>query len=66
MHILHPISHHDITKRTHTHTQTNTGADVDFAAALLANHDQQTGVMIHERQVFNAITDRILNVYLYE
>ncbi len=74
MHILHPISHHDITKRIHTHThthththiQTNTGADVDFAAALLANHDQQTGVMIHERQVFNAITDLILNVYLYE
>ncbi len=38
------------------------GADVDVAAALLANHDQQEDVMIHQRQVFNAITDLILNV----
>ncbi len=66
MHILHPISHHNVTKHIHTHTHTHTanttGADVDFAAALLVNHDQQTDVMIHERRVFNAITDLILNV----
>ncbi len=50
MHILHPISHHDVTKLTHTHTANTTGgADVDVAAALLANHDQQADVMIHER-----------------
>ncbi len=66
MHIMHPISHHDVTKRIHTHTHTHTaittGADVDVASALLVNHDQQTDVMIHERWVFNAITDLILNV----
>ncbi len=60
MHILHPISHHDVTKRTHT--AKTTGADDDIAATLLANHVQQTDVMIHERRVFTAITDLILNV----
>ncbi len=39
-----------------------TGADVDVAAALLANHDQQTDVMIHEWLVFSMITNLILNV----
>ncbi len=39
-----------------------TGADVDVAAALLANHDQQTDVMIHEWRDFSTIMDLILNV----
>ncbi len=47
MHILHPISHHYDVKRIQTHTAKMTGADVDVAAALLANHDQQADVMIH-------------------
>ncbi len=57
---IHPVSHHNVTK--HTRARKETGADVDVAAALLANHYQQTDVMIHERRVFSAITDLILNV----
>ncbi len=40
------------------------GADVEVAAALLANHDQQADMMIHEWFVFSVIRGLILEVWV--